>query len=320
MKPGDKVKQLADIIRERISPLINNDYVLYGLPYYSNIGDTLIWEGELELLKDVPHRCVGTCAWDSYPEKKLDKDVVVLITGGGYFGDTWRDAWEHVLNGIKGLEDNRIIILPNSIYYSDGSIRAKDSEYMSRFRDLVICARDRFSYDYAKKYFTNEVILVPDMAFCIPLDKVRAIPPKATEKILYLKRVDKELNEQISTEQLSGTVETRDWPTIEKTKFGQKLFYKVLGCLARLQRHRLLPKKTYLGLEASLFRHIHRPMMTKAGVTFLSCYKTVYTTRLHAMILCVLMEKATIFLDNSYGKLKNFYDTWLKDCDNVREQ
>lgn len=47
----EKKKQLRTIIEEKLTPLIDNDYVLYGLPYYNNIGDTLIWEGELEFLK-----------------------------------------------------------------------------------------------------------------------------------------------------------------------------------------------------------------------------------------------------------------------------
>ncbi len=320
MKSEDKVNQLASIIRKEIVPLINNDYVLYGLPYYTNIGDTLIWEGELELLKEVPYRCVGTCAWDAYPQKKLDKNTVVIITGGGYFGDIWRDAWEHVLNGIKGLENNRIIIFPNSIYYSNDSIQKRDSTYLSRFHNLVICARDQFSYNYAKEYFTSKVILVPDMAFYISSDKVRDVSLKSTNKILYLKRADKELNVQLPTEKLSKMVETHDWPTMEKLKFGQKLFYKVLSGLKGIQNHGFLSTKTYSWLEACMFNYIHRPMMTKLGKSFMSGYKTVFTTRLHAMILGVLMGKEVVFLNNSYGKLKNFYDTWLKDCDNVREQ
>ena len=62
MNSEEKIKQLSSIVRERIIPLIDHDYVLYGLPYYSNIGDTLIWEGELELLKEVPYKCRGICA------------------------------------------------------------------------------------------------------------------------------------------------------------------------------------------------------------------------------------------------------------------
>ena len=50
----------------------------------------------------------------------------------------------------------------------------------------------------------------------------------------------------------------------------------------------------------------------------LGAYKTIYTTRLHAAILGVLLGKKVVFMDNSYGKNRGFYETWLKDCDAVK--
>lgn len=47
----EKIWELRQIIEEQLTPLINNDYVLYDLPYYSNIGDLLIWEGELSFFE-----------------------------------------------------------------------------------------------------------------------------------------------------------------------------------------------------------------------------------------------------------------------------
>ena len=50
----------------------------------------------------------------------------------------------------------------------------------------------------------------------------------------------------------------------------------------------------------------------------LGAYKTIYTTRLHAAILGALLGKKVVFMDNSYGKNRGFYETWLKDCDAVK--
>lgn len=36
------------------------------------------------------------------------------------------------------------------------------------------------------------------------------------------------------------------------------------------------------------------------------------------MILAVLMNKRVWFIDNSYGKLSSYYETWLKDIDQVK--
>ena len=51
----------------------------------------------------------------------------------------------------------------------------------------------------------------------------------------------------------------------------------------------------------------------------INSHTDIYTTRLHACILSILLRKEDItFFDNSYGKNSGFYDTWLTDCENVK--
>ena len=38
---------------------------------------------------------------------------------------------------------------------------------------------------------------------------------------------------------------------------------------------------------------------------------------MHAGILALMMGKETIFIDNSYGKLRKVYETWLSDARNA---
>lgn len=51
-----KIDELKNKIYEELTPLIDSDYILLDLPYYSNIGDTLIWEGTESFLKSLPHK------------------------------------------------------------------------------------------------------------------------------------------------------------------------------------------------------------------------------------------------------------------------
>ena len=51
MEYAIKHSHLQQLLEATLLPLINEDYVLLDLPYHSNIGDILIWQGELELLK-----------------------------------------------------------------------------------------------------------------------------------------------------------------------------------------------------------------------------------------------------------------------------
>lgn len=41
--------ELKNIIHNRLYPLIDNNYVLYEVPLYNNVGDLLIGEGEKQL-------------------------------------------------------------------------------------------------------------------------------------------------------------------------------------------------------------------------------------------------------------------------------
>ena len=65
------------------------------------------------------------------------------------------------------------------------------------------------------------------------------------------------------------------------------------------------------------FRHHFAEMMFKEGVRFISPYRQIETTRLHGCILSILLGKEVTLVDNSYGKNRNFYHTWLTDLDSI---
>lgn len=310
-----KKRQLQGIISHQLTPLIQSDYVLYGLPYYKNVGDTLIWNGELEFLKSIGHKCVGVCGWSSYPGEKLPKETTVLITGGGYFGDVWRDGWEFALKGIKHLKDNPIIIMPASIWYESEELMNKDAEYLAQFKKLTICARDQKSYDIAVRNFGNPVILVPDMAFYMKertLKKWQRIKP--SKQVLYFKRDDKEFAS-------SGVVipekdyDEHDWITMETELPEEEHFFKMLWHAQAFKKYSAAWSEK---LVDWVYKYNFRKFVTKHGALQLADYHKIYTTRLHAMILGFLIGREIIIIDNSYGKLSSCFDTWLSDCDSIR--
>lgn len=318
MTSQKKIEQLSSILYEQLTPLVDRDYVLYGYPNYTNIGDTLIWDGELEFLKRIPHKCVGTCFWNEYPNKPLDKDIIVLITGGGYFGDMWRDGWNNVLQGLSHLKDNRIIILPNSIHYNDPRLLEEDVNYLKGFKELIICARDSWSFEFAKKHFENKIMLLPDMAFCINTDALKKWIVPVTKNILYLKRNDKEFVAETGLKENEG-IDIHDWPTMESTSLFQKNIDRCDRYLMRFGRRHLIPKFLENAGRKYIYENLFRKYLTAIGVKFISQYKIIVTTRLHCMILGVLLGKEVEFIDNSYHKLGNFYSTWLSDCETVNE-
>lgn len=312
MNVKDKVWYLSSLIDEKVLPLITSNYVFWGLPYYVNPGDTLIWEGALQMLKKSPHKCLGTCGWNDYKHVPLSEDTVILVIGGGFFGDVWRKAWDNVMNTITLYPKNPIVILPQSVYYESGEIAKSDAERLSKLEKLTICTRDQQSFEYAKKTFTNPVMLVPDLAFHCNLKKLKCFSRKQTDRILYLKRKDKELPSGI-TDILGKNVDQRDWPMM----FGESsLCLRMVGRLisecSKISNVSIRDK-----FVTWLYKYGNRNVIIRDAVRFVSPYKTVYTTRLHVMVLSFLLGKEVHILDNSYGKISGCYYTWLQDVDTI---
>lgn len=311
----EKKRELQSIIEKELVPQINSNYVLWGLPYYTNIGDTLIWEGEIELLKKTKGKCKGVCAWNETFSQPLDKDTIILISGGGFFGDLWRTGWEFALKTIENYKDHEIIVFPCSIYYEDPKVREEDVKFLSGIKKLTIYVRDRASLEYGKRYFKNEIRLIPDMAFCMSektlLQWSKSLP---TKNALYLKREDKESVEAID---LGNTDhEVSDWITMTQPIEALDKFYRNLQRTRRLKR---ISGRLYNWVRHYMYYRRFRNILTEEGCRQLSSYQTIYSTRLHGMILSTMLGRDTYFVDNSYGKVKALYDTWLQDCDNVKQ-
>lgn len=310
MKATEKIPQLKKIIAELLTPLINSDYVLLDVPYYTNIGDTLIWEGTREFLKTLPYKCLYTASVETYKYRPLPKDTVILLQGGGNFGDLWRRHQEFRQDVIKAYPNNRIIILPQTVFYNDDSVFAEDAKMLNSHKDLHICARDIKSLDYLKKALSCNLQLVPDMAFCISQKTLDRYKQKETDKALFLKRNDQELCEYDFSSYIAEKVEQLhigDWPTMEK-EFKTKVYLDKL--VFRRKRLKRIPD-----IYADL---MFRPFQVRKGIEFVSKYRKVYTTRLHVAILSVLLDKEIVFFDNSYGKSRSFYETWLKDVEKLK--
>lgn len=197
MNFATKVGQLQRLLEGTLLPLINNDYVLLDVPYYNNIGDVLIWQGTHDLLKQSKHKCLMSASKDTWNYGKLDSDIIILLQGGGNFGDLWIQHQDFRNKIIEKYPNNKIIILPQTIFYNDKNRMLADACLMACHRNLHICARDMRSYELLKQYFSkNQLYLLPDMAFCISsklLDKYRV---GSQNKTLLLMRADKELAEK----------------------------------------------------------------------------------------------------------------------------
>lgn len=212
-------------------------------------------------------------------------------------------------------ERQPILIMPASIWYESPDLMKKDAEYLSRFSNLTICARDKKSFDIASENFSNPVLLVPEMAFYMKkrsLRKWQRIKP--SKQALYFKRNDKEFSSDgvIIPEQ---EYDTHDWVTMETELPEEQRFFKMLW---RAQAFSKYSVKWSEKMVDWVYKYYFRKFITNRGALQLADYRRIYTTRLHAMILGLLIGREVIILDNSYGKLSACYETWLTDCDSIR--
>ena len=316
MQTESLINHLREKIQKDLSPLVSSDYVYLDLPYHPNIGDTLIWEGTREFLKTLPYKCLYYASKDSFRYRKLPKNVIILLHGGGNFGDLYRLHSEFRKKIIKLYPDNKVVILPQTVFYEDMSLLQSDVDFYAAHPNVTICAREQVSFNFLTENFKNQVLLLPDMAFYLDLKKYKVFEDE--NRVLYLKRTDKELV-NANMVKIPANSEQHDWPTYEN-HYGEfdmverfthllRIIFKICGL-----RDRILAR-----LEDWKRNWYYRRKYVQMGVSFLSPYHTIYTTRLHVLILGVLLAKKIYLINNTSGKVVNFYNTWLNELDSIKK-
>ncbi len=322
MTTNDYIRALGEVIRRELTPRIPGDYVLLDCPYHANIGDTLIWQGELSLLTGLPGKCLGYGSLSTWLFPRLDPSVTILLHGGGNFGDLWEGVQEFRLRVIETYPENPILVFPQTVHYRDEARMRSDAARMARHRNLTICARDERSFGLLSQHFLNTPLLLPDMAFCIDFGFMQFVATQLHPKKrpLWLQRTDLEKAGADRPAGVPAEAVRRDWPTMERTTATTWLVYKLSGLCDRLGRSGRL--KTWRRMAAALANNLAKdylsPQSTQRGIRFLCAYRDIYTTRLHGAILALLLGKEHITLiDNSYGKNSAFYNAWFRDIPTI---
>lgn len=318
MTATEKKRQLEAIIRELVVPLIDNDYILLDLPYHSNLGDTLIWQGELDLLRSLPYKCRYSTWLGSNVEdisRYIQPDTIICFNGGGNFGDVWDGPNNFRKRIIEKFPQNKVIIFPQTIFYNNEENLLNDAEFFAKFPNVTICVRDHNSYELLEKYFTpNPSKLVPDMAFCMDISKFsRNINPKGS---LFVKRCDVEWNENIDYNEVPSDAYVSDWTWLSESR-AYKRQYDICKWERRIDG--LLHTKISGRILDLYWSHYLRCLNVKTAIDFIDSYEHIYATRMHAALLAVILGKQDVTLyDNSYGKSSSLYDTWLSDVDGLK--
>lgn len=348
MQSYNSISQLRAKIDDVLLPLIgtHKECVYLDLPFHTNLGDLLIWQGTRDFLNAHHIKCTYCNSIYTNHKMRVKKGQLILMHGGGNFGDVWRPHQIHRREVIAKYPDHRIIILSQSVQYTNEKLAEDDSKVFAQHPDLHICARDTWSYEYLKEHFKNNAYLVPDMAFHIELDSYcydvkKNIAPNP--HVLYVKRGDHETPCAIPKSILANKkIDTYDWPTmgVEKTEL-----YRSIAEKKALQKAMMLymkqfkdpmeqyitnwylfnwllgwNKRSHHALDNFINRWMEKNFLSPIfaiGKEFVEKYDEVIADRLHVGILCTLLGVKIQLIDNNYGKNSRFYNTWLKGFDNI---
>lgn len=322
-----EIDNLRKILVDALIPLIKTDYVLLDVPNHCNIGDNLIWEGELLFLKNhIDKKNIYSANARNFESNLVPDNSTILLHGGGNFGDLYPFHNNFRINIIKKFPNNPIIIFPQTVYYKNMSLLEEHMAIIKKHKNIVICARDIDSYNLLRNYLSEESLrLLPDMAFFIDIESNNE--NRKDKKALIMKRTDKELDQNNyqyrdiykNLSDQNYIVEIKDWPTFKNNIYLEKLYTRLRGQKNKLstifQKNKLL--KGYVSPTFGLNNRKNRDKYVKQGVDFFNQYDIIYTTRLHGLILAILMGKQVVILDNNYGKVTTFYKSWLKNFENI---
>lgn len=311
---SDLRDELGSKISEELAPLLrgyDTHVCLIDPPGYPNVGDSAIFMGELDYLEaHHPRAKLSFFDTDSYTPKAhrhIEDASVILLNGGGNFGDLWMHHQELRKAILRNFPHKRVVQLPQSITFAGEAELNETKALIARHSDFHLMVRDTRSQAFALKHFDCPVILCPDMAFAM-----RPIQRKAPSVDVHcLLRQDKEAASDhaailAALTELKVTFGTEDWLDDPAT-FAR-----------RLDRKLNLLTRDNPGLTASFrpqllwARRFYARERMDYGVSLLSRGRYVVTDRLHAHILSTLMGVPNFVFDSFDGKVSAFHETWVK--------
>lgn len=277
-----------------ILKLINGQKVhLLDVPVYGNVGDLLILKGTECFFEKNKVNLVQIASVYNFQNTVKPTDVLVF-QGGGNFGDLYQLHQKHREDLIGKYPDNRIIILPQSIFFESKTAFEQCAAALRLHKDLHIFVRDEASFASAQR-MSNNCYLVPDMAHHLysPFTK-----PKTSGKNLLFKRLDKESS--VETVNLQWHTKT-DWDLL----IGKEL--QTIDLFRRLLRRSEKLNMDWIVMRAWL---VYKNFLIAKAEKFFLKHDFVITDRLHGHILASLLNTPNCVLDNSYGKNSSYVKAW----------
>lgn len=273
--------------------------VVMGIPHHGNMGDNAIAVAEEEILEKyfpnyeiyyMQEDYLDICAKKA--KSFIDDEDIILLHGGGNIGDTYVTPEKGRRAVIESFPNNKIIIFPQTAYFSDTENGRKELEVSKKtynnHNNLIIMARENKSYNFMKEHFHNaKVYLTPDIVMSLSRksDKERI-------NALFVFRVDKE---RVLSDKNTETIKNLVNEKFEQCKFSDMdLVNKIINIPISLRDKALKDK----------FNEFQTAQI-------------VITDRLHGMIFSAITETPCVAFGNFNHKISESYK-WLENLDYIK--
>lgn len=301
------ISELLERPLQLLGELLKNvdTVALLDFPAYGNVGDSMIWLGQVALLRRLHKKIVYICTLDNFDAGELARvqaaGAALLLTGGGNFGTLWPHHQAFRERVMTLFPHALIVQMPQSICFENDEALQRAQRAIASCSNLHLLVRDHPSYAFARDNFSTDIALCPDSAFF--LGDLHAPAPACD--IIYLRRSDKEADALRGNESIaSNSITVTDWrkPSWMEKQLQRFLYHGVRLGLLRNTQDKVI----------ALYNLLAR-MRTKRGIDLLARGRCIITDRLHAHVLGVLLKRPSYILDNSNGKVFAFYEAWTRD-------
>ncbi len=278
-------------------------YVDY--PLHPNVGDLLINLGTEKFFADYNLNVWKRYTYHDFPQKLkgiTDNDIF-MFHGGGNFGDIYPEHLDLLQQIITQYPKNRIIVLPQTIYFKDQKRLRETCAKFAKHDRLDIFVRDEPSMESLTAGGLRNIAMMPDMAHQLT-GELPYLPESNFSKPLYFFRKDPE-SRGVPSALTDKSLLFVDWN--DSFSIFNHVSFHLIYRIAKYGRTMGSPihmQKTWYPV---------RDGFVKNALKMFSLASVVYTDRLHAMLLSLLIGKPVFAFDNSYGKLTSYYNAWLRE-------
>lgn len=288
----------SKLTKEKFQNNSKSRIILLGSPDSANLGDHAIAEAEKKFIEEqFPNASYLEFSLRHFKYElnsikgNITNSDIILIHGGGFLGNLWIEAEEMVRTIIKEFPNNKIIVMPQTIFFDERFNKEeeleKSKEIYIQHKNITFFLREKQSYDFMKDNFDSsiDIKLVPDIVTYLE------IPNKNTRKneVLYCFRTDKE---KVNHSKVVNKV----------TKIIQDKHINIDHTDTVLEKE---------VTEEDRLKHLYDKFNQ------FQSYDLVITDRLHGMVFSLITGTPCIALNNASGKVLNVYE-WIKEVPYIK--